>query len=292
MYQARLAMNIGGQFDMPWDEQIHLLKKIGFDGFFSSWMPDTPLSVRELKKAADEAGMRYEFIHSNHLLMADLWEETAKTEEAMRQTLCCLRDCAENDVPIMVAHAIIGFDKHTPTAFGMGNFEKIVREAEKCGVKIALENLEGEEYLSALMERFKGHPLVGFCWDTGHEMCYNNKDMLALYGDRLLCTHINDNLGVMDYEGKIRWQDDLHLLPFDGIGDWPEMMERLEKTGYQGCLTFELKTASIPGRHENDGYRRMSVQDYFTNAYMRACRVAALKIRAKACALQADKTVL
>ena len=57
-------------------------------------------------------------------------------------------------------------------------------------------------------------------------------------------------------------------------------------------LTFELKISSPPGHHENDPYRQMDIRDYFTRAYMRACRVAAIKIRDRAHALQAEKTVL
>lgn len=49
---------------------------------------------------------------------------------------------------------------------------------------------------------------VGFCLDAGHEMCYNHSaDMLSLYGDRLIATHINDNLGIRDYGGKTTWID-------------------------------------------------------------------------------------
>lgn len=44
--------------------------------------------------------------------------------------------------------------------------------------------------------------------------------MLDKYGDRLIATHLNDNLGVSDFDGKVTWTDDLHLLPFDGIIDW------------------------------------------------------------------------
>lgn len=46
--------------------------------------------------------------------------------------------------------------------------------------------------------------------------------MPALYGDRLLCTHLNDNLGIKDYTGQITWRDALHLLSFDSIGNWQE----------------------------------------------------------------------
>ena len=153
-----------------------------------------------------------------------------------------------------------------------------VHEAENLGVKVAFENTEGEEYLAAVMERFKNSPAVGFCWDTGHEMCYNHsKDMLSLYGDKLIATHINDNLGICDPCGSITWFDDLHLLPFDGIADWQGIAGRLNKCGYNGILTFELNRCSKPNRHENDFYSDMSIEKYLTHAFMRACRVAALR---------------
>ena len=49
--------------------------------------------------------------------------------------------------------------------------------------------------------------------------------------------------------------------------------------GYKGEMTFELTTASKPNRHENDAYSRMTYEEYITNVYMRACRVAALRVR-------------
>lgn len=153
-----------------------------------------------------------------------------------------------------------------------------MKEAERLGVKVAFENTEGEEYLTAVMERFKDSPAVGFCWDTGHEMCYNrSKDMLSLYGDNLIATHLNDNLGIRDFDGNITWIDDLHLLPFDGIADWQRIAKRLDNCGYNGVLTFELNRYSKPDRHENDAYTDMPIERYLTLAYMRACRVATLR---------------
>ena len=107
-------------------------------------------------------------------------------------------------------------------------------------------------------------------------MCYNHsKDMLALYGDRLIATHLNDNLGVRDFGGKITYIDDLHLLPFDGIADWDNNAARLDRCGFAGPLTFELSTVSKPGRRENDLYRKLSPEEYIAECYKRACRVAA-----------------
>ena len=110
-------------------------------------------------------------------------------------------------------------------------------------------------------------------------MCYNHsKDLLSLYGDRLIATHINDNLGIRDFSGKTTWIDDLHLLPFDGIGDWEGFVTRLDEHAYAGPLTFELNAHhGKPNRHENDLYAGLSPQMFFTLAYMRACKLARLR---------------
>ena len=125
------------------------------------------------------------------------------------------------------------------------------------------------------MEHFDGNDTVGFCWDSGHELCYNrSEDLLARFGDRLIMTHLNDNLGISRFDGKIFWTDDLHLLPYDGIADWDYNVMRLKKSAYLPIFNFELKINSIPHRHENDVYGRMPLIEYFAEAYKRACRIA------------------
>jgi hypothetical protein len=40
-------------------------------------------------------------------------------------------------------------------------------------------------------------------------------------------------------------------------------------------MTFELNLNSKPDRHENDIYRRMTIEEYVAESYKRACRLAA-----------------
>jgi len=276
VYQQKLCLGLLG--NVPALKQIPMLRDAGFDGFFSGWDRNTDLQT--LKKTGEQAGMLYQSVHAPFHHVDALWHENAHTSQAVEELVDCVRATADAEVSIMVCHAFIGFDKHCPTSEGLRNFEPIIREAERLGVKVALENTEGEEYLAALMQHFAGSPAVGFCWDTGHEMCYNHsQNMLALYGDRLLCTHLNDNLGIKDYTGQISWRDDLHLLPFDGIGDWGNIVRRLNQHHFDGPLTFELTTASKEGRHDNDFYASMDFRVYLAMAYQRACRIAALKLK-------------
>ena len=233
--------------------------------------------------AAKAAGLTLQSVHAPFGLMNRVWEQDPEAAKApVEQLLHCLEDCVRWEVPVMVAHAFIGFRDHTPTRIGLDRMETVVCRAEALGVRIAFENTEGEKYLDALMTHFRGSSAVGYCWDSGHEMCYNRfRDLLGDYGDRLIMPHINDNLGISDFDGDITWLDDLHLLPFDGIGDWDEAARRLSRCAHQEILNFELTRISKPGRHENDVYGRMPLGDYLTECRKRACRVADKVRRAK-----------
>ena len=276
MYQQKLCLGLMESSGLADIEQIQLLRETGFEGFFSGW--NRGMDLRTLRRAADQTGMMYQSVHAPFGRVDALWYADDRTQDAIAELVQCVQATAEAEAPIMVCHAFIGFDRNSPTVQGPGNFEPIIREAERLGVQVAFENTEGDAYLAALMQHFAGSRAVGFCWDAGHEKCYNDpQDMLALYGDRLLCTHLNDNLGIRDFAGKITWHDDLHLLPFDGIHDWSDVARRLNDCRFDGPLTFELTRASKPNRHDNDAYARMDIREYFALAYQRACRVAALK---------------
>ena len=278
MWKSKLCLGLMqtiGQERLEPEAEIHLLQETGFDGFFSGW---TGLDgLKRCRAAAISEGMEYQSVHAPFGKAHDLWHGSPEAAKlALDELVRCLEDCAEVGVPIMVAHVFIGFADHTPNQQGLDRFEQLMRHAAALGVRIAFENTEGGEYLDAVMQLADEYrDCTGFCWDTGHELCYNwSKDMPGRYPGRLIATHINDNLGIRDFRGEITWIDDLHLLPFDGIQDWPRVAARL--ADYAGPLTFELTTQSKPGRHENDRYARMPAAGFLAEAYARACRVAAL----------------
>lgn len=273
MYKTKLCLGTSSEFGISIEDQIRLFKKVGFEAFFTMWDEN----IARYKEIAVETGMEYQSVHAPFCNAAKMWSNDA--EEAVNELIKCVDDCAEYGVPILVVHPYIGFDKiENPTECGVENFKKVVERAKISGVKIAFENVEGEAYLKKLMEAFADYDNVGFCWDSGHEQCYNRgRDMLAIYGDRLIATHLNDNLGVRDYNGEITFIDDLHLLPFDGIIDWKNAVAKLQKSGYNGIYTFELNKKSKPDRHENDKYTELDIERYITECYIRACKVAAVK---------------
>lgn len=275
MWNQKIGISVGNHYDIPTTEVIRMVQAIGFDAISPEYIEDA--SLAEIVHTARNVGLLIQSLHAPFGKTADLWSEDEKIcAPAKQEILSALHACAKFEIPILVMHTWIGFDyQFNEDSLNFRNFEQIVDEAQALGIRIAFENTEGEEYLFALMSHFAGRDTVGFCWDSGHEMCYNHsQNLLSRYGDRLLTTHLNDNLGISRFDGKIFWTDDLHLLPYDGIADWDDAVTRLKKSRQMDILNFELTMYSKPDRHENDIYAQMDIQQYFTEAYKRACRIA------------------
>ena len=268
-----LCISANTQFSADMDEQIRLIADAGFDGIFFPCEPGDPAG--EWIKTARMTGLKVHSLHAPFTGCAALWEEDEeKARAAYAGIERTIRICEEYQVPIAVSHAYIGFDgRDLPKERGLERYGRLIETASRAGVTLAFENTEGETYLDAILSAFGDDPNVGFCWDTGHEMCYNrSRDLLRPYGRYLVCTHLNDNLGVCAADGHITYLDDLHLLPFDGAADWNDIAARLKREGFGGTLTFELNTRSKPGRHENDRYAAMPLPAYLAEAYGRAVR--------------------
>ena len=275
MYKQKIGISINNHYSRSLTDVVGMLKKIGFDAISPIWENEGFLT--EIVKAAKDNGLIIQSLHAPFTRTAELWSDDESIyAPAKAEILASLEACIQHNIPILVMHTWIGFDyQFDPLSLYYGNFDEIVAYAAKHNIKIALENTEGEEYLFALMEHFKHNDTVGFCWDSGHEMCYNHsQDLLSAFGNRLIMTHLNDNLGISRFDGTIFWTDDLHLLPFDGIADWSYNIDRLKNSQHMDILNFELTINSKPDRHENDVYEQMPYEQYFTEAYKRACKIA------------------
>ena len=276
MYKQKIGISVENDYySIPTTDVVRLLKKIGFEAISPSWKSKEV--VEEVVNVARECGLEIQSLHAPLGFAGQLWtDDKSLYQPALDAHFASIDACFELNIPILVVHVWAGFGYCVDgLVFNFTNYDKIVNYAKEKGVKIAFENTEGEEFLDALLEHYKDDDIVGFCWDSGHEMCYNHsRDLLGDYGDRLLVTHINDNLGIRDYNGNLTWLDDMHLLPYDGVADWDLNVERLKKSKPLEVLNFELNIKSRPDRHENDIYAQMPIEQYFTLAYQRACKIA------------------
>ena len=275
MWKQKIGISIGNSYAIPTTEVVKMLAQIGFEAISPNWKRGIDLT--DVISTARECGLAIQSIHGPFHGAAALWsEDEAVSGPAIAELLEALEDCRRFAIPVIVMHTWIGFDyTQTPNETGLRNYGILVEKAKEYGVRIAFENTEGEEFLFALMDHFRDDDTVGYCWDSGHEMCYSRgDDLLAKLGHRLIMTHLNDNLGVSRFDGRIYWTDDLHLLPYDGIGDWDTLIQRLRDSRRLEYLNFELNIGSKPGRHDNDIYTQMPLEQYFAEAYKRACRIA------------------
>lgn len=263
----KLVVATGMGFDISTLDQIAILHDVGWDGVFTDCSADHV--DEDYAKALYEHGMIYQSTHAPFGKTDKLWEPGEEGDRYTDELIACVKNTAAVGVPLMITHTIIGMDKCTPNEYGLPRFERIFEAGEKYGVKIALENTEGEVYLDYLMKHLGTADIVGFCIDTGHEMCYNaSRDMIGKYANKLCCTHLNDNMGQTGSE--VTWLDDSHMLPFDGVADWNGIAERLKKAGYSGDLTFELTSKSKPERHTHDIYSSLDFAGFSALALEKA----------------------
>jgi len=105
-------------------------------------------------------------------------------------------------------------------------------EAERTGVKIAIENLFGSwsvKQINQLIDEID-HPLLGICFDTGHAAVYGDViSELRLCGSRLIGLHLHDNHFIKDE----------HFVPFRGKINWKAFISTLLEIGYKGPLMLE-----------------------------------------------------
>ncbi len=268
----KLGISLGLGYDVPFERKLEATAAAGFDACFTGWSDGA--NIKDQSARIRACGLIYQSIHAPFNKSDAVWEEGESGDEFINTLRRCLHDCAENEVPIMVVHPNIGMDRHSPTPLGIERFRKLINAAEKTNVKVAFENVEGTEYLEAVINELGSSPAVGYCWDTGHEMCYNfGRDIPSLYGDKLICTHLNDNFGMAD-PNVLTWHDDAHMMPFDGIADWNNIVHRLKRANYEDILTFELTCKSKPGKHTHDVYAELGLDGFLRLAHEKGARLA------------------
>ncbi len=181
-------------------------------------------------------------------------EGCEKNEYFVKMMMRSIEVCGRLGIPWTVVHPVQDVHNHSisPDANVLYNreiFLPVIERANALGVGVAFENMadvDGKrrfgvtaEELSAICDAFSG-ARVGVCWDTGHanRSLADHYAQLRSLGDRLVCTHIDDNIG----------QTDLHTFPYAGTVKWEKVMGILREIGYKGVFNYELSVCKrCPG---------------------------------------------
>lgn len=269
----KLGFSLQSSYPIPMPQVIDLLADTGFCAVSPGWQRDAALE--ETIRRAHARNLTLQSLHGPLRGMPAMWSGDPEVARPILQDLIqSATDCAEYGIPVLVVHPWNGVDySFRQETLCFEHFDTLVSHGESKGISIAFENLEGPEFLAALLDRYAQCPHVGFCWDSGHELCYTpGWDFLSRFGDRLLMTHLNDNFGVTDPAGRLQGTDDLHLFPYHGILNWETVVSRLKAAKKQEILNLELKIRPKGDRCKLDLYSQMPLEQYFQEAYQSACR--------------------
>lgn len=244
-------------YELPIKERYRLIKEAGFDGVLLWWSEYLDRNdYRNGPQIVREAGLFIENIHTPFQIQNNLWLDNLEGEASTDCYLQCVADCAEFEIPTMVAHLP---DEDNPyNALGLDRIKRIAEKAEQLGVNVALENIRNLSNLSYVLEQVDSLR-IGFCYDCAHHYRhYPGTDLLSMYGSRLMALHLHD------YYGKA-----IHRLPFDGTIDWSITMKRIAGTDYSGATAIEAM---------NWDYKDLSAEEFLHEAFERAKRLEVLKL--------------
>jgi len=214
----------------------------------------------EFANQLNKYGVSFENLHAPFGHINDIWHDGEPGEDMLKDLLACVDCCHRTAIPYMVVHLSSGNNAPPVTDIGRARFTQLVDHAIGKNVAIAFENQRKLANLAWAMETFQDEKLVGFCWDCGHEGCFTpGREYMPLFGNRLIGTHIHDNYGV--------YNQDSHLVPFDGGLDFPRIARQIRESEFTGSLLLELIPEKTPA------YMQMTPVEYLAHAAQAAKRL-------------------
>ena len=279
----KIGINFSKQgFALSDEELMRLLAEVGFDCFFCGWNADDRATAA-LCELADRYGLAFESVHAPFNGISHIWEESEKGA-AWVEKLCQVADtCHRFGIGYMTVHAANAprFNNNGPhgslfSALGAERFAAVAEYAGERGVKIAIENVEFPQREMLPLVRFLEERGLqagfGTLYDVGHWSCYPcDLDFAEHFGGYLIGTHVHDNFGIRDPQ-TVTWDDDSHVLPFDGTIDYRKVGETLKRCS-PCSITLELsrtREGTLPW------YKDYTPEQFFATAADRARHVAKL----------------
>jgi len=263
-------------YDRTVPEQIHAVKEAGFDSFFTHVRPaeETELLCRE----AEKVGLVYESVHGPFMHIDEIWKEGGGYW--VDELKSVIDHTARFGIGMINMHCMYNppgchafFHENLYSDIGADRFRRITEYAGEQGIVMAYENVEFPSHeLAGLLKSLRGLLNLGFTWDTGHELVYEdgNIDLMEEFGDLIVGTHINDNFGRRAAE-YIHPSDDIHIPPCCGKVDFERVVRLLKNIGYRGTITLELKQSRD---HVLSERALPDMESYLADAHRRAARIA------------------
>ena len=236
----KLGVFIWFGYRIPIDERVCLIRKTGFETILH-WWDDSFYELEGFTKEEQVSLIRKEglVIENAHLQfdkVNSLWLDTLDGQEALDSYLADIDGLADYEIPTAVMHPTSGITPPPASDIGISRFRVLIEQAEKRGVRIALENVRNTHILMHVLDTIKS-PMLGLCYDSGHDYIWSPApyELLSKYSDRLYAVHLHDNMG----------KNDDHLPLGQGNVNWDAVKCGILNSMYSGSYTLESDPPEI-----------------------------------------------
>ncbi|MDP3388071.1 MAG: sugar phosphate isomerase/epimerase [Eubacteriales bacterium] len=222
----------GAQMHMS--ERLKLIKEAGFDSTMLWWGDEVAFwdyGKEELIDEVKRIGLKIENIHLPYYDIHHLWRNNLHSIDVLKNLIEGIEDCARFDIEGIVIHVENDLLKDYNKKIGLENLRRLVHEAEKKEIIIAIENTKNNQIVEFAFEELKSNHLK-FCYDSSHDWLQEGSkgDLIIKHADRLQYLHLSDNDLVSDR----------HWIPGEGMIEWTTIVENLKVAQYNGTISFEV----------------------------------------------------
>lgn len=233
--------------NMPLEDALFLIKKIGFDCLDYTGNLSDPDGIRN-------AAAEREIIERHGLFVAQTHAPFNRYNKYKTEFLPALERAYERTKILGGKYLVVHGDEYPfdryefsyerALAYNYEIYAPYVERAERDGIALAFETVFQDlapekvrfcsraEDLKALIEKFDS-PAAVCCWDFGHaNIAFGDEqaDKIRLLGKHIKCTHVHDN----------RLGKDIHLPLFTGDSDLAAIRRAFRDIGYDGIFSLEL----------------------------------------------------
>lgn len=226
-------------------DKFKLLKDLGFDGVELDSPND--LDPKEVLEARDKTGLVIPGVVNSVHWKSPLSDADPKVRETCSKSMIkSLNDCKlYGGTTVLLVPGVVNAGTSYQDAYQLAQKEiiKLIPEAEKTGIKIALENVWNNFLISPVeAARFVdeiNHPLVGWYFDVGNILRYGwPEHWIETLGKRIMKIDIKEFSRKKQQDEGLWKGFDVELM--DGDCNWPVVNKALAKVGYSGWGSAEV----------------------------------------------------
>lgn len=185
-------------YRQPMEDNIKQIKNAGFnrvmcatDPQYEKYNGTLDSQVELIKKYGLKLGSLHARYDEN--FAEEFWNEGPLGDKIEEDFITDIILCEKYQFTCLVMH-IYG----KPSEIGDRRFERLINEAKKHNVILAVENLIDIEPFIHLLSKYKDDN-VKVCLDIGHINCFSRDNIIyEKFGDRIVTTHLHDNDGIYD----------------------------------------------------------------------------------------------